>query len=65
MSKRLVELNYGLTGRIPDGLLFRISSIDGDQARANRIHDQFVNQLMQAIPADHRMRISGLGGPKP
>jgi EpsI family protein len=64
-EKRLVQLSYGLTGRIPDGLLFRISSIDGDQARANRYHDQFVNQLLQAIPPDDRVRLSGLGGTQP
>lgn len=60
MQKRLVELAYGLTGRIPDGLLFRISSIDGDQARANRYHDQFVNDLIQAVPLADRIRLSGL-----
>ncbi len=64
-ERRLVQLSYGLTGRIPDGLLFRISSIDGDQARANRYHDQFVNQLLQAIPPDDRVRLSGLGGTQP
>lgn len=65
LERRLVQLTYGLTGRIPDGLLFRISSIDGDQARANRYHDQFVNQLLQAIPPGDRVRLSGLGGAQP
>lgn len=65
LERRLVQLTYGLTGRIPDGLLFRISSIDGDQARANRYHDQFVNQLLQAIPPADRVRLSGLGGAQP
>lgn len=60
-QKRLVELTYGLTGRIPDGLIFRISSIDGNQARANRYHDQFVNQLLVAVPEADRVRLSGLG----
>lgn len=64
-ERRLVQLTYGLTGRIPDGLLFRISSIDADQARANRHHDQFVNQLLQVIPPGDRMRLSGLSGTQP
>lgn len=59
-QKRLVEITYGITGRIPDGLLFRISSIDDDQTRANRYHDEFVNQLMLAIPSSDRLRLSGL-----
>lgn len=61
MQKRFVELVFGLTGRIPDGLLFRVSSIDGDQARANRYHDLFVNDLLQALPVADRIRLSGLG----
>lgn len=59
-QKRLVEITYGITGRIPDGLLFRVSSIDDDQLRANRFHDEFVSQLMQAIPSSDRLRLSGL-----
>jgi EpsI family protein len=62
LERRLVQIAYGLTGRIPDGLLFRVSSIDEDQTRANRFHDQFVNQLLQAIPTGDRVRLSGLGG---
>ena len=60
-QSRLVELSYTLTGRIPDGLLFRVSSIDPDQARANQMHDQFINQLLQAASPAERKRLSGLG----
>lgn len=61
LQRRLAELSYGLTGRIPDGMLFRVSSIDPDQARANRIQDQFINQLLQAVSPAERKRLSGLG----
>lgn len=60
--KRLVEMRYGLTGQIPDGLLFRASSIDPDPARAYRAHEQFVNQMLQSIPPANRQRLSGLLG---
>jgi len=60
-QKRLVDLRYGLTGRIPDGLIFRISSIDGNQARAYQVHGHFANQLLQAVTPAERMRLSGLG----
>jgi EpsI family protein len=59
--KRLVEMRYGLTGQIPDGLLFRVSSIDADPARAYVVHEKFVNQMLEAIPAEDRQRLSGLG----
>lgn len=60
-QKKLMELRYGLTGLIPDGMLFRVSSIDSDQARASRMHDQFVNQLLQVLAPVERKRLSGLG----
>ena len=61
LQKRLVDLRYGLTGRIPDGMLFRVSSIDPDQARAYQMQDQFINQLLQAVSTTERKRLSGLG----
>lgn len=60
-EKRLVDLRYGLTGRIPDGLLFRISSIDGNPARAHELQDHFINQLLQAVTPADRARLTGLG----
>lgn len=53
-------MRYGLKGEIPDGLLFRISSIDRNTEEAFAIHEQFVNQLIPAIPTDVRPRIAGL-----
>lgn len=46
---------------IPDGVLFRVSSIDTDQVRANQLHDQFINQLLQAVSPAGRKHLSGLG----
>jgi EpsI family protein len=60
-QKRLVELRFGLTGRIPDGLLYRVSSVDRDEARAFKLQDDFSTKLLEAVgPADRR-RLSGLG----
>lgn len=60
LQKRLVEITFGLTGRIPDGMLFRVSSIDSDQARAYRVQEQFVADLLQAVSSKGRKRLSGL-----
>ena len=60
-QKRLVDLRYGLTGRIPDGMLFRVSSIDQDPPRAYQMQNQFINQLLQTVPPADRKRLSGLG----
>jgi EpsI family protein len=64
LQKRLADLRYGLTGRIPDGMLFRVSSIDSDPVRAYRFQDLFVDQLLAAVSVDERKRLSGLGEPR-
>ena len=61
LRKRLTELRYTITGRIPDGLLFRVSSIDRDQAQARQLQDQFVNDLVRALSPMERRRLTGLG----
>lgn len=60
-QRRFTQLSFGLTGRIPDGMLFRVSSIDSDQARAYRFQEKFVNDLLHSVPSSGRKRLSGLG----
>ena len=60
-QRRLIELRYKFTRRIPDGLLFRVSSIDPDQARAYQMQDQFIFQLLNAVSPTDRQRLAGLG----
>ena len=59
-EQRLVEIRLGLTGQVPDGLLFRVSSADDDPARAYRMQDAFVSDLLSAVDARDRTRLSGL-----
>jgi EpsI family protein len=61
IEKRIVELRYGLTGQIPDGLLFRVSSIDPDRERAYRMQERFINDLLASVSPVDRLRLSGLG----
>ncbi len=62
LQKRLLDLRFGLTGVLPDGMLFRVSSIDPDQARAYQLQDHFVVQLLESVSPADRKRLSGLGG---
>lgn len=59
--KRLVQLRYAFSGRIPDGLLFRVSSLGADQSQANKLHDRFVNDLLRSISPGARQSLTGLG----
>ena len=58
---KLAQLKYGLTGSIPDGLLFRVSSIDPDNQRAYLLHERFVNDLISALGVKERNRLVGAG----
>jgi len=60
-TKKLAELKYGLRGHIPDGLLFRVSSIDRDTPAAFVAQDKFVVDLLAAVEAKNLARLSGLG----
>jgi EpsI family protein len=57
---RWVEIRVGLTGQVPYGMLFRVSSIDGDSARAYRQQERFVSDLLAAVSPADRERLSGL-----
>jgi EpsI family protein len=62
-QRRLVEVRLGLTGQVPDGLLFRVSSIDPEVPRAFTLHDAFVADLLKALSPVDRRRLSGLESP--
>jgi EpsI family protein len=63
-DQRIAEMRLALTGQIPDGLLFRISSIDADPARAFVAHQKFAADMMASVPVDVRKQLSGLTAPK-
>ena len=59
IQKKLVEMSYGLSGKVPDGMLIRISSIDADKGRAYEMQDYFSNQMLEAIAPESRWRLAG------
>jgi EpsI family protein len=63
LEKRLAEIRLGLTGQIPDGLLFRVSSIDSNTQRGFAIQQQFASDLLASVPPATRKRLSGLADP--
>lgn len=63
LDKKLTELRYGLRGRIPDGMLVRVSSIDRDTAKAHQVQAEFANALVGAIDPAVRARFAGLRQP--
>ncbi|SEP35536.1 exosortase-associated protein EpsI, B-type [Nitrosovibrio sp. Nv6] len=59
LQKKLAEMRYGMTGKIPDGMLIRISSIDGETANAYDIQTQFADQMLHALEPEYRRKLNG------
>jgi EpsI family protein len=54
-----MQLREGFAGRIPDGMLVRISSISTDPERAYAAQQAFIAELLAAMPAADRVRLAG------
>jgi hypothetical protein len=61
---KLQRLAYGLSGKIPDGMLVRVSTIQTDEQRAYQLQDRFVGQLLEALDPGGRVRLLGAAGRK-
>lgn len=64
LEQNKVRLKYGLRGQIPDGLLFRVSNISTDVPASYRLQQDFVDELLKALPQKSRaVLIGGTDGP--
>ncbi len=60
LDRKMKEIEYGLKGVIPDGLVFRVSTIDRDTAHAFSVQDTFVNALANVLNPASRQWLMGL-----
>lgn len=58
-DRRIKELKYGFNGMIPDGILFRVSSINMNSTEAFRDQEDFVSEMFMSLPLTSRNRLSG------
>jgi EpsI family protein len=59
LDRKLAQLRFGLTGTIPDGMLVRVSSLDGDAQAGYALQDEFIRALLGSLRADGRARLFG------
>jgi EpsI family protein len=64
MDTKLARLQYGLTGRVPDGMLVRVSSLvpSAEQSEvdgAYQLQARFAQDLIQAMPYTKRSTLIG------
>ena len=59
LEQKIATVREGLAGRVSDGLLFRISSIETDFTKAYLLHDRFVGDLLRTIPPSSKRLLIG------
>ncbi len=60
LERLILQLRYGLQGRIPDGLLVRVSSLGSDLPSHFAAQDAFLEAMLASLPPAHRTRLAGL-----
>jgi EpsI family protein len=64
IQQKLQRLAYGVTGKIPDGMLVRVSTIQADQHDGWRLQAGFIRQMLDVLPARDRARLLGAAAGK-
>lgn len=62
MKQKFAQLSYGFTGKVPDGFLVRVSSIDRDRQGAYQQQEEFIKAMLGAMSETNRARIAGRFG---
>ena len=61
-ERLIVQLKYGLSGEIPDGMLVRVSNISTDARGAYSAHVNFVHELIASMRKEDVPRLLGAIG---
>jgi EpsI family protein len=59
IEQKLQRLAYGLSGKIPDGMLVRVSTIQANEDDAYRVQDRFVTDMLDVMAPKDRARLLG------
>jgi EpsI family protein len=59
LERLKVQLRHGFAGRIPDGMLVRVSSLSHDPTAAYAAHESFMSGLVGSVPATEAARFVG------
>jgi EpsI family protein len=62
LEQKLQKLRYAMTGKIPDGILLRVSTIDNDIEHSYRIQNAFIRSMLASMSNEDRIKITGKSG---
>ncbi len=60
IEQKIQQIRYGLTGKIPDGMLVRISSIDNNHQKGYDLQKLFIENLFTAINSRSLINLAGI-----
>lgn len=60
-EQHFARLRYGLSGKIPHGLVIRVSTISENETESYRAEEQFLRAMLSALPVEHRALLAGEG----
>ena len=58
-ERKLAQLRYTLTGKIPEGILVRISNITPKSEESFELHQKFLQQMLAGMTPESRARLIG------
>ncbi|MBU1223580.1 MAG: EpsI family protein [Gammaproteobacteria bacterium] len=58
-EQHFARLKYGLAGKIPHGIVIRVSTISANESQSYLTQEQFVRDMLGAVPMEYRKILSG------
>lgn len=59
IEQKMAAFSYGLAGKVPDGILVRVSAISNDEQDSFRIQQEFLAAMLQSVQSDDRFWLVG------
>lgn len=59
IEQKMAAFSYGLAGKVPDGILVRVSAISNDEQDSFRIQQEFLTAMLQSVQSDDRFWLVG------
>lgn len=60
-EQHFARVRYGLAGKIPSGILIRVSTISANESQSYRTEEQFVRDMLGEVPMKYRKVLTGAG----
>lgn len=63
IEQKVAAIGYGLTGKVPDGILVRVSAISGNEQESFLLQQGFLDAMLQAVRSEERFWLVGHSAP--